>query len=206
MGRRLYACVWYSSALLFNILYRTRIKQEDRERIPRGSIIASNHVTFLDAFFIASVLKRRVHFIMKDFPVGKKRLSETFMGKFTNSLEQIFLNGENITKDISRRCIEVIESGDYLGIFPESQRSYDGEILELNPGGVKLARLTKACVVPVYLQGAYDIWPRNIRYPNLHGDINIRVGKILEPSSQSRNINLFMRELKRELEGLRYKN
>jgi 1-acyl-sn-glycerol-3-phosphate acyltransferase len=50
-------------------------------------------------------------------------------------------------------------------IFPEGTRTRDGQMQPLKPGFCAVARRSKVPLVPVALDGAYDIWPRTSPLP-----------------------------------------
>jgi len=53
-----------------------------------------------------------------------------------------------------------LRTGKILNIYPEGQRSFDGQLLEFKKGAAVLATELRMRIVPVALDGAYGIWPR----------------------------------------------
>jgi long-chain acyl-CoA synthetase len=53
-----------------------------------------------------------------------------------------------------------LRTGKILNIYPEGQRSFDGQLLEFKKGAAVLAEELRMPIVPVALDGAYGIWPR----------------------------------------------
>jgi len=45
-------------------------------------------------------------------------------------------------------------------IFPEGERSPDGDFCPLKPGILLLLRKSKAPIIPIGIAGAYEAWPR----------------------------------------------
>ena len=59
----------------------------------------------------------------------------------------------------------LLKSGWNLVLFPEGSRSPDGRIQEFKPGVGHLARETGTPVVPVHIQGAFQVMPRHQPLP-----------------------------------------
>ena len=56
-----------------------------------------------------------------------------------------------------------LRAGKILNIYPEGQRSFDGQLHEFKKGGAILATELNVPVVPVALDGPDRIWPRKSR-------------------------------------------
>ena len=61
-------------------------------------------------------------------------------------------------------------------MFPEGTRSWDGEMLPAMAGVGLLVAATDVPVIPVYVDGAYEAWPRHRRFP-VPRQITIRFGE-----------------------------
>jgi long-chain acyl-CoA synthetase len=53
--------------------------------------------------------------------------------------------------------------GKVLILFPEGERSIDGEIKKFKKGAPILSTHLKAPIVPIALEGVFDVWPRGRR-------------------------------------------
>ena len=53
-----------------------------------------------------------------------------------------------------------LHAGKILNIYPEGQRSFDGQLHEFKKGAAILATELNLPIVPVALDGTYRIWPR----------------------------------------------
>ena len=53
-----------------------------------------------------------------------------------------------------------LRAGKILNIYPEGQRSFDGQLQEFKKGAAILASELNVPIVPVALDGVYRIWPR----------------------------------------------
>jgi 1-acyl-sn-glycerol-3-phosphate acyltransferase len=130
---------------------------EGTEHIPRKGpvVIAPNHKSFWDAFFIAAVVRRRVHFM------GKAELFTGWRGRLF-----VALGGFPVLRGASdEEAIEtaraILQRGDVLALFPEGTRVSDPEKLG-NPkrGATRLAIETGAVIVPTAMTGTEKRkWP-----------------------------------------------
>ena len=77
----------------------------------------------------------------------------------------------------------LLKSGWNLVMFPEGSRSPDGRIQEFKPGVGYLARETGTPVVPVHIQGAFQIMPRHQPLP-VPGRVRVRIGKPMTPEAK----------------------
>ena len=121
-----------------------------REHVPKDGpvIIAPNHKSFWDAFFIAAVLRRNVRFM------GKAEL-------FTGRRGRLFLalgafpvrRGSSDTEAIDTARI-VLEQGGVLALFPEGTRVRDPDELGIpRRGAARLALETGAPLIPTAMTG-----------------------------------------------------
>src|SRR4030095_11233997 len=88
-----------------------------------------------------------------------------------------------------------LKRGDMVLIFPEGTRTCDGELQPLKPGFCAVARRSKAPLVPVAPDGAYDAWPRTSPLPR-GGRLAVVIG---EPISAAEIARLGDEELVAEL-------
>lgn len=66
-------------------------------------------------------------------------------------------------------------------IFPEGVRSLNGELTPFKTGIGMFALRCQAPIIPVYLQGCYEIWNRQQPYPKLWGKIICMIGSPIYP-------------------------
>jgi 1-acyl-sn-glycerol-3-phosphate acyltransferase len=120
------------------------------ENIPRTGpvVIAPNHKSFWDAFFLAAVVRRRLHFM------GKAELFQGWRGRVCLALGGFpVLRGASDAEAIETSRA-ILERGDVLALFPEGTRVPDPERLG-NPrrGATRLAIETGAVIIPTAITG-----------------------------------------------------
>ena len=57
-----------------------------------------------------------------------------------------------------------LRHGKVLGLFPEGERSIDGTVKKFKKGAAILSQHLAVPVVPVAINGVFELWPRNRRF------------------------------------------
>jgi 1-acyl-sn-glycerol-3-phosphate acyltransferase len=158
---------------------------EGIEHVPATgpAILASNHLSFSDSFFLPAVLDRKVTFIAKaeyfTTPGVKGRLTAAFF-KGVGQLPVDRSGGRGAGEAAIRSGIEVLERGELFGIYPEGTRSPDGRLYRGKPGGLaRVALATGAPVIPVAMIDTEKIQPPGQVVPKLMRP-GLRIGKPLD--------------------------
>ncbi|MTE18678.1 1-acyl-sn-glycerol-3-phosphate acyltransferase [Streptomyces sp. TRM43335] len=158
---------------------------EGLENIPAEgpAILASNHLSFSDSFFLPAVLDRKVTFIAKaeyfTTPGLKGRLTAAFF-KGVGQLPVDRSGARGAGEAAIRSGIRVLERGELFGIYPEGTRSPDGRLYRGKPGGLaRVALATGAPVVPVAMIDTEKIQPPGKVVPKLMRP-GIRIGRPLD--------------------------
>ncbi len=88
-----------------------------------------------------------------------------------------------------RKAIEwtgkLVDKGYSPLVFPEGERTPDGKLQSFRPGIGVLVHHTKLPVVPIFLQGAYEIWPVHSRGPKNKGFVRVHFEKPIDFSGKS---------------------
>ena len=153
-----------------------RIRTEGLENVPQegNAILAANHISFLDSFFIPLVVPRRVTYLAKAeyWDSWKTRW-------FFDLVGQIPVRRQDSAKaqaalEAGRR---VLDRGGLLGIYPEGTRSPDGVCYRGKTGVARMALETHSPVIPVGLVGTREIMSKDAKMPKLRGDVVVRFGR-----------------------------
>ena len=134
---------------------------------PRGPVIlAANHQSFVDEFFIPLGVRRQVFYFAKAEYFTAPGLRGRAMAAFFHGMGQVPVERSDPRSaaaviDIG---VEVLSEGKALGIFPEGTRSPDGRLYRFRTGVARLAIRSGAPVVPVGLVGTRDVQPPGSRW------------------------------------------
>jgi 1-acyl-sn-glycerol-3-phosphate acyltransferase len=164
------------------------IRAEGADNIPKAgpAIIAANHVSFLDSFFIPlCVDKRKVTYLAKSDYFKSWKTSWFF-----KAVGQIPVDRDDRKKSQAALEVglEVLADGNLLGIYPEGTRSPDGRLFRGRTGVARLALRSGAPVIPCGITGSKEVMPKGARVPKLmepNGRIRVKV-RFGEPLDFSR--------------------
>ncbi|EDY59216.1 lysophospholipid acyltransferase family protein [Streptomyces sviceus] len=158
---------------------------EGIENIPAEgpAILASNHLSFSDSFFLPAVLDRKVTFIAKaeyfTTPGVKGRLTAAFF-KGVGQLPVDRSGARGAGEAAIKSGLDVLERGELFGIYPEGTRSPDGRLYRGKPGGLaRVALASGAPVIPVAMIDTEKIQPPGKVMPKLMRP-GIRIGEPLD--------------------------
>lgn len=167
---------WFLKALLKPpLLALYDIKAEDLQHVPKkgAAIIAANHLSFLDSFFIPLVVKRRkVTYLAKADYFKSWKTSWFFKGAGQISCER---EGGSKSEQSLQIALDVLRSGNLLGIYPEGTRSPDGRLYRGRTGVARLALAAGVPVIPCGLIGTEAVMPKDAKIPKLTGRVPVRL-------------------------------
>jgi long-chain acyl-CoA synthetase len=75
----------------------------------------------------------------------------------------------------------VLKKGGVLLIHPEGTRSPDGQLLPFKPGATLLANHISCPIVPVFIEGSHEFWPKGRPFPARRSFISLTIGKPMPP-------------------------
>ncbi len=169
---------WFTHNIFKNIsrvLLRLfmRIKTEGLENIPdTPCIIAPNHQSILDGFLIVSFFKRK--FMKNTYVYAKREHFKSRILRFLAQRNNIIL--VDINKDLKlsiQKLAAVLKKGKNLLIFPEGTRTLNGQIGEFKQTFAILRHELNIPVVPVAINGTYNILPSGARFPRLFKKVTV---------------------------------
>ncbi|HTK48379.1 MAG TPA: lysophospholipid acyltransferase family protein [Gemmatimonadaceae bacterium] len=132
------------------------VHNPERMTPARGSVYASNHVSWFDVFAIASVLPRYTF-------IAKAELRKIpIFGAGAEAAGVVFLARENRKSAFEsyRGASAEVEHGQNVVVFPEGTRGYEYALRPFKKGPFVLAIAAKAPVVPVVVYGAREVMPK----------------------------------------------
>jgi 1-acyl-sn-glycerol-3-phosphate acyltransferase len=164
------------------LLWRPYVEGLEHLPLDGPAIIASNHLSFSDSFFMPLVVPRRVTFLAKaeyfNTPGLKGRLSRAFFA----GIGQVPI--ERSDTDASRAALDtgvgLLRQGALLGIYPEGTRSPDGRLYKGKTGVARMALQAGVPVIPVAMIDTATIQPTGRRIPKLRPRPGIRFGAALD--------------------------
>ena len=177
---------WLAKFVLLGPLLRGlwRPWAEGLENIPddRPAIIASNHLSFCDSFFMPVMVPRKVTFLAKAEYFTTPGIKGFFSRMFFAGVGQVPIDRSDAdaSKAALNTGVRVLAEGKLLGIYPEGTRSPDGRLYRGKTGVARLALESGAVVVPCAMVNTDIIQPAERLLPKLRPRPGVRFGKPLD--------------------------
>ena len=152
------------------ILFSLRIFGAENWPREGGALVCSNHQSYFDPVIIGSSCSRRMNYL------ARESLFRFFLfGWLIRWYDAIPIQREGMGIGGLKETMRRLKRGEMVLIFPEGTRTSDGQLQELKPGFCTVARRSRAAIVPLALDGAYQAWPKEAAWPRLSA-VHISVG------------------------------
>jgi 1-acyl-sn-glycerol-3-phosphate acyltransferase len=173
---------WIFKGILKPLLLATYdLRVEGLENVPKkgAAIIAANHLSFLDSFFIPLMIKRRkVTYLAKADYFNSWKTAWFFRMVGQIPIER---DDKSQAREALDAGVDVLKAGNLLGIYPEGTRSTDGRLYRGRTGVARLALAANVPIVPCGLVGTEEVMPKNAKFPHLrHVTIVVSFGTPLD--------------------------
>ena len=167
-------------------------------------IICSNHTSYLDPVWILSALGKTLG--KKEFVTLSAAERRLDYKRFFRLLRCIPVEREWGTHPEIDCVKKHLSNGSNAIIFPEGARSRDGGLLPLKKGVIKIAKDMGISILPIYIEGGFEIYPRHEKSPKLFNwkqhkryPLNITVQEPLNPLNYDEQ-EMF-KQLEKKLKG-----
>lgn len=135
------------------------VKVEGKENLEKGQsyVFVANHQGAFDIFLIYGFLGRNFKWMMK-----WQLRNIPFVGKACASAHHIFVDkrGASKIRKTYDEARHTLQGGMSLVVFPEGARSFTGHMGKFRRGAFMLADDIELPVVPLTINGSFDIMPR----------------------------------------------
>ncbi len=142
-----------------------KIEFSGLENVPPngGLIIAANHQTYIDPFWLSVPIKRPTRYL-----AWSAAFRWPIVGTGLRLLGAWPLALEGSDPAAIRRSLQWLRDGGAVVIFPEGARSTEtGSLDRFKAGAVRLAMEAQVPILPVTIKGGNRVWPRGWRFPRL---------------------------------------
>lgn len=148
---------------------------------PQGPyILAANHECHLDSLFVACLFPREVQRRM--VVLSKKEHFAHLLTRIIARLSHgIPVDRAEISASALGICSQVLRQGGVLFIHPEGTRSPDGCLQSFKKGVAVLAHHVGCPVVPIYIDGGHELWPKHSFFPRSRSRISVTIGPPIRP-------------------------
>jgi 1-acyl-sn-glycerol-3-phosphate acyltransferase len=169
---------------LIRVLYKPWVK--GLENVPRKgpAILASNHLSFSDHFFLPLHVNRNITFLAKAEYFNGRGIKGRLTASFFRGVGQIPIerSGGRASEAALRTGMKVLDKGELLGIYPEGTRSPDGRLYRGRTGVARMALETGIPVIPVAMINTFEVQPTGKLIPRLlpKGTVGVVIGEPLD--------------------------
>jgi 1-acyl-sn-glycerol-3-phosphate acyltransferase len=142
-----------------------RVKAIGVKNVPKTGplLLAPNHFSQMDHFFVGLYLRRKVRFMAKSQMFGPPVLTYIYKHGGVFPVRRGHHDEEAI-----KTAATILEQGEMLLVYAEGGRSRSGKLKEVKPGIGRIALESGAPVVPVAIHGSEKVrrWKR-LRFPKV---------------------------------------
>lgn len=188
--------IW-SQLTCYVLLLPVKVKGKENLEEKISYVFVANHQGAFDIFLIYGFLGRNFKWMMKK---GLRKLP--FVGKACQSAGHIFVDksGPKKIQETIQHAEKVLQGGTSLVVFPEGARSFTGHMGYFKKGAFQLADELQLPVVPLTINGSFDIFPRTGKLLHWH-PLQLIIHKPIYPECQGmENIKRMMEVSYKEIE------
>jgi long-chain acyl-CoA synthetase len=169
---------------LYEGVLNTQIEGESNVPVHTNFIVAPNHTSHLDTGLVKKSLGKEV----ADQTVAVAAADYWFDTKYKRAYMNNFTTLVPIERTGSlrqslRHVTRILNEGYNALIFPEGGRQESGEIAEFKPIIGYLALNQKIGILPIYIWGTYEAFPKGMIIPkgsSIGANVGAKVGRFLE--------------------------
>jgi 1-acyl-sn-glycerol-3-phosphate acyltransferase len=155
----------YISIAVMRLFTRTTIIGKENLPAEGAVILATNHLSWLDAPLIYTCLYRRDTTAL----VAKKYQQNPVVRWLVDGAQATWIDRTTADYEALRAALKLLNKGWMVGIAPEGTRSPDHKLMGPKPGVAYLATKAKVPIIPIALSGTETILPlwRKLKRPEL---------------------------------------
>ena len=138
-----------------------RMTVRGREHVPADGpfLLAPVHRSILDTPISSGVTRRRMRFMGAD-----KYWKQRHFGRLLSALGGFPVTRGSADREALKRCIEVLQSGEPLVLFPEGERKSGPVVQPLFDGATYIAVKAGVPIVPVGIAGSERAMPKGAKF------------------------------------------
>jgi 1-acyl-sn-glycerol-3-phosphate acyltransferase len=153
-------CLQFLVRPLATLLFQLKVYGRDHIPAQGGVLIVSNHQSLLDPILLPLYLHRPLNYIAKS-ELFRNRLGAWFLRSVFNAFP--VRQGQGDIRAV-KETIQRLQEGHLMNIYPEGQRTHNGEIAPLQRGVALIVERAQVAVIPAVILGAFDAWPIHRRF------------------------------------------
>ena len=162
-------------------------------------ILCSNHQSYIDPMVMVGALPWRL--FRDTFALGTSDIfGKGFLRRLARWLRVAVLDPDANLVSAMRAGAFGLSQGHILVLYPEGERTDDGNPRVFRKGAAILSIHTQAPIVPIAIEGFYEFWPRHKKFPKF-ADLQLAFGKPIQPPPLSEASEAAYEQLTSELKA-----
>jgi len=180
--------VWYPLSRVIQMVSRDlfHLRVSGLENLPEHGafVVSSNHQSYIDPLVLSGVLPKQI--LENSFAVGTSDIfGQGFMRRLARWLRVVVLDPDANLVPAMRAGAFGLKHGRVLVLYPEGERSIDGTPRIFKKGAAILAIHMQVPIVPVAIEGFYEVWPRGKKFFQQVSPLKMVFGKPIIPPAES---------------------
>jgi 1-acyl-sn-glycerol-3-phosphate acyltransferase len=137
-------------------------------------MLLATHQSVMDPVLVGLIANRRLNYLAR-----KTLFKNAAFAFLIRLLDAIEIDRDRGGLSGLKEMLKRLKRDEAVLMFPEGTRTVDGQVHELKPGFIPIARRSEVPLVPIAIVGAYDCLPRGSRLPTCK-PISVVVGEPLK--------------------------
>ena len=202
LGKRAFLVTWSIRLVLWTLGFTRIIRTEivNADVVPdRGAVIlAANHTSMIDVFFILGAIRRQAIAMA---------MAELWKSPFTRWLVEVLgqipvVRGDPESgRQATDAAEDALEAGALVGIFPEGKCVKPGDTVDYKPGVAVLSKRTGVPIIPVRLINANEVLPLDRKFPSRGHTVYVVFGEPMDPDDYA-SVDELLEETRRRITAL----
>lgn len=182
LGKRAWLVTWSIRLVLWTLgftrVVKTTIVNADVVPAKGAVLLAANHTSMVDVFFILAALRREAIAMA---------MAELWKSPLTRWLVEVLgqipvVRGDSESgKQAMESATQALRDGALVGIFPEQKCVLPGESAPYRPGVAVLSKRTGVPIIPVRLVNANELLPVDQKFPVFGHTVYVIFGEPINP-------------------------
>ena len=186
---------------VFRLFFRlyNRLEVRGLSNVPNEGpmLVASNHASFVDPPLVGSVLPIRLRYLAKE-----SLFRVPLLGFLIRTLGAVPVAREDSQRAgaVMKLLLALLKEGECVLLFPEGSRTEDGRLKPLEAGVAYLSVKTGVPVLPVYVKGSFEAWPKGKALPR-PSKLKLSISRLIYPDPDMSNERERREKLMKSLES-----
>ncbi len=146
--------------LICHFVIKTEIVNKEK-LLCDNCIMIANHSSYLDLILMTYAMP--VKNIKNTYAIGNIKVS--IIRFIFPGMPVIWIDYSKNTNEVFKRSADLLRQGKSVMIFPEGTRTKTGLINDFKQGAAFLAKNIGKQILPIAINGAYDVWPPHKTFP-----------------------------------------